>query len=116
MTERLPKRGEVWIANFSPTVGREQAGTRMCVIVSVDRFNRSPAELVFACPTTTRERNIPTHVRISPPEGGLKEVSFVKCEDLRSISKERLHKRLGVVSPNTLGEIEIRVRLIMGLR
>lgn len=115
MTEPAPRRGEVWIANFSPTVGREQAGTRMCVIISVDRFNRSPAELVLVCPTTTKARGIPTHVRITPPEGGLREVSFVKCEDLRSISKERLHKRLGAVTPATINEIEARVRLILGL-
>ena len=115
MTEPAPERGEVWIANFSPTIGREQSGTRMCVVLSVDRFYRSAAELVLVCPTTTRERRIPTHVRVTPPEGGLREVSFVKCEDLRSISKERLHKRLGSVAPATLHAIEARVRLILGL-
>lgn len=87
----------------------------MCVVVSVDRFNRSPAELTLVCPTTTKERRIPTHVRVAPPEGGLREVSFVKCEDLRSISKEQLQKRLGAVTPATLREIETRVRLILGL-
>jgi mRNA interferase MazF len=116
MTDAVqPRRGDVWIANFSPTVGREQAGVRMCVVLSVDRFNRSPAELVLVCPTTTRERKIPTHVRVTPPEGGLREMSFVKCEDLRSVSKERLQKRLGTVSPETMREIETRVRLILGL-
>ena len=114
-SHEFPRCGEVWIANFSPTIGREQSGVRMCVIVSVDRFNKSPAELVFACPTTTTKREIPTHVEILPPEGGLPKISYVKCEDLKSISKIRLQKRLGVVSDTTLNKIRERIKFLMGL-
>jgi mRNA interferase MazF len=43
-------RGEVWDVNFDPTVGREQAGIRSALVVSVDLFNEGPAELVVAIP------------------------------------------------------------------
>ena len=42
-----PSRGEVWQVQFSPTRGREQEGSRPAMIVSVDKFNHGPAELVI---------------------------------------------------------------------
>ena len=53
--------------------------------------------------------------RVKPPEGGLKNESFIKCEDIRSMSSDRLIKRLGVVSRQTIAETEGRVRIILGL-
>lgn len=110
-----PKKGEVWLADFSPTIGREQSSLRPSVLVSVDRFNASYAELVFVCPSTTKDKKIPTQVRVVPPEGGFAQISFVKCEDLRSISKLRLIKRVGKVSSQTLQAIENRIRLLLGI-
>ncbi|MGI6550416.1 MAG: type II toxin-antitoxin system PemK/MazF family toxin [Syntrophomonadales bacterium] len=52
---------------------------------------------------------------ISPSEGGVKETSFIKCEDIRSISTERLVSKLGAVSPNILAAAEDRVRILLGL-
>jgi mRNA interferase MazF len=95
--------------------GREQAGTRPVVIVSVDGFNQSSAELVIAVPLTSRQRRVRTHVEILPPEGGLTVASYIKCEDVRSISPERLIRRMGNVSPATLSEIELRLRFLLGL-
>lgn len=66
-----PSRGEVWTANFSPTIGREQAGLRPCLIVSADGLNHSRAEIVIVAPITSKAKNIPSHVEITAPEGGL---------------------------------------------
>lgn len=82
-----PSRGEIWTVNLDPTKGREQAGNRPALVVSVDQFNHGAAELVIVCPITSKDKNIPTHIRINPPEANLTLVSFVKCEDVRSISK-----------------------------
>lgn len=108
-------RGEIWLVNLSPTAGREQAGTRPALVVSVDLFNHSAAELVVAIPITSREKGIPLHVEITPPEGGLSLKSYAKCEDVRSISTSRLTKRLGRVSTKTVDEIEDRLRILLGL-
>jgi len=83
--------------------------------VSVDLFNSGPAGLVVLAPLTTREKGIPFHVEIRPPEGGLKKRSFIKCEDVRSVAKERLSERLGTVSPGTLSEVEDRLRILLDL-
>ena len=110
-----PSRGEVWQADLSPTKGHETRGTRPCLIVSVDPFNHGPAGLVVVLPITTRDKGIPLHVAVDPPEGGLTRRSFVKCEEPRSISKDRLTKRTGELAPPTLEEVGDRLRILLGL-
>ncbi len=108
-------RGEIWFVDLDPTKGREQAGRRPCLIVSDDGLNRSPADLVIAIPITSKEKGIPSHVEINPPEGGLQIRSFIKCEDIRSISTGRLVKVLGAVKISTLDQVEQRLRLLLNL-
>lgn len=111
-----PRRGEVWLVDLSPTRGHEQAGRRPALVVSADAFNAGRAGLVFVVPFTTRARGIPTHVEVRPPAGGLREVSWARCEDLRSVSTERLVARpLGTVPPEVLGEVGERVLLLLDL-
>ncbi|HLJ57953.1 MAG TPA: type II toxin-antitoxin system PemK/MazF family toxin, partial [Chthonomonadaceae bacterium] len=110
-----PQRGDVWMLNFDPTVGHEQGGTRPAVVVSDDTFNLGPAGLVIVLPVTSRSKRIRTHVEVVPPEGGLTLTSYIKCEDIRSVSKQRLVDRLGSVSPLTLAEAEDRLRILIGL-
>ncbi len=81
-----PDRGDIWLVDLNPTLGREQRGVRPCLVVSTDLFNHGLAELIIALPITSKDKRIPSHVAIAPPEGGLKVRSFVKCEDIRSIS------------------------------
>ena len=110
-----PGRGEIWLVDLNPARGHEQSGRRPALVISVDLFNSGPAELVVVLPITTKDKKIPLHVKINPPEGGVKETSFVKCEDIRSVSTERLLARLGEVSRDTLLEVEDRVRILLGL-
>jgi len=110
-----PSRGQVWKVDLSPTVGHEQTGTRPALVVSVDAFNQGPRDLAVVLPITSQAKGIPFHVRIEPPEGGLSMRSFVKCEDIRSISKLRLKTRLGAVLPQTMAEVEDRLRILLSL-
>lgn len=103
------------MAELNPTRGREQRGHRPVLVISEDIFNQGPAELVIIIPLTSTDRKIPSHVPVIPPEGGLKNTSFILCEAVRSISKERLGRRLGSVSLVTLFKVEDRLRILMGL-
>ena len=85
------------------------------MVVSVDLFNSGPAELIAVLPVTTQARGIPFHVEIQPPEGGVTRTSFVKCEDVRSISKERLIRCFGLVSDQTIDAVEDRLRILLDL-
>lgn len=109
-----PSRGDVWLATLDPTVGREQAGTRPVLIVSSNILNHGPTDLLFVVPLTTRERRIRFHVEVRPPEGGIRERSFAKCEDVRSVSRERLLAGpWGTVSLRTLRQVEERLRALL---
>ncbi len=110
-----PLRGEIWLVTLDPTIGREQAGTRPALIASDDLFNQSHAELIIVLPITSKDKGIRSHVPVSPPEGGVAVASFIKCEDVRSISIKRLGKRLGKVTANTLNEVENRLRILLSL-
>ncbi|MCI0343661.1 MAG: type II toxin-antitoxin system PemK/MazF family toxin [Planctomycetales bacterium] len=112
---RAPVRGEVWLADLDPTRGREQAGRRPVLVLSVDRFNAGPAGLIIAIPLTSRLRGWTGHVPIVPPEGGLRVPSAAMCEALRSLDRSRLGVAWGTVTPRTLARVEDAVRIILGL-
>ena len=101
--------------DLNPTRGHEQAGLRPALVLSADVFNHGPAGLVVVIPLTTRARDIPLHVPVAPPEGGLREPSFIRCEDIRSVSRERLTQRWGAVAQGTLAEVEDRLRVLLDL-
>jgi mRNA interferase MazF len=110
-----PSRGEVWLVDLNPMRGHEQAGKRPGLVVSVDPFNHGPAGLVVVLPITTKAKHVPFHVEMRPPEGGLKSMSYIKCEEVRSVAKERLTRRLGAISTVTQAAVDDRVRILLGL-
>jgi mRNA interferase MazF len=113
---RAIRRGEVWLADLEPTRGREQSGQRPILIVSPDPINQGPGDLVLAVPFTTRRRGIPTHVEVHPPDGGLRDISFAMCEQIRSLATERLGPQpFGSISPAVLRSVENRLRLLLVL-
>ena len=96
-------------------LGREQGRRLPCLVISVDALNHGPADVIIVLPMTTRDRGIPIHVAVDPPEGGLRQRSFIKCEDIRSVSIERFINRWGAVASRTLTETEDRLRIILAL-
>jgi mRNA interferase MazF len=103
------------MVDFNPTVGHEQSGRRPALVLSVDELNQSPAELVIVLPLTSRAMGIRSHVQTQKGEGGLTEVSYIKCEDVRSISTQRLGRRLGIVTDRTMDAVEDVIRILLGL-
>lgn len=109
------KRGEVYVGDPDPAIGHEQGGRRPFLVVSVNPMNNSPAELAIAVPLTTTDRQSKLHVRVEPPEGGLQRVSYALPEMVRSISTQRLRRRQGRVSPDTVEAVANRIGLLIGL-
>lgn len=98
-------RGDVYLADLAPVRGREQDGRRPVVLVSQDKFNALPLGLVVVLPITSKARPNFPRVKVAPPEGGLTLESWIICEQPRTISTERLVKRMGTVSPATLAAV-----------
>ena len=110
-----PARGEIWMVDLDPVRGHEQAEKRPALVISDDIFNQGPADLVVVLPITSKAKSIPFHVAVDPPEVGVKISSFIKCEDVRSVSKARLTSRWGMVSAGTLVAVEDRLRILLSL-
>lgn len=110
-----PARGEVWLADLNPTRGHEQAGRRPVLVVSEDIFNRGPAGLAIVLPMTSIVRDVPSHVPISPPQGGVRSRTAILYEAVRSVSVERLTVRWGAVDRLTMAAVEDRLRILMRL-
>lgn len=112
MTTTAARQREVWFTDLDPARGREQAGRRPSVVLSVDELGTGPSGLVIVVPLTRTDRRSPLHVPIEPPEGGLRARSVALPEMVRSVAQERLVERWGSVRPETLREIARRVHVL----
>ena len=107
-------RGDIWLVDFGDPIGIEQAGRRPAVVVSADRLNQSRAGVVIVVPCTTRRRGLPSHVELDPQTSGLDEVTYAKCEDVKSISEKRLITRLGDTDEVALFDISRALGFLLG--
>jgi mRNA interferase MazF len=106
------RQGEVWFVDLDPTAGREQAGRRPALVISVDQIGTGASDLAIVVPITRTSRPNPLYVPIQPPEGGVRDESFAMPEMVRSISRHRLVERWGTVSRQTLTTVIDRVWLL----
>jgi len=94
------KRFEVYVVNLDPTVGREIRKARPCLVVSPDEMNRHIATLIVA-PMTTKGRPYPSRVpcRFQGKNGR------IVLDQLRSVDRVRLTRRLGRIDPRTANAV-----------
>lgn len=112
------RRGEVYFVDLDPVRGREQAGRRPVLVLSVDAINRLP--LVVTVVVGTKGENIakdyPSNVRVSASESGLPLETVFLCFQLRSIDPKRFpDKPAGRISGKILENVENAVRRCIGL-
>lgn len=112
---RVPARGDIWLVDLGLTEGHEQAGKRPAVVISANGFNQSPAGLVTVLPMTSVNKGITWHVEVAPPEGNLRKVSYVMCDQVRSVSVGRLVARWGEIGTATLAQISGAVQILLDL-
>ena len=111
-----PRRGEVYLVSLDPTVGAEIKKTRPAVVVQNDPANRrSPLTIVAAITSQFEEPLYPTEVLVRASEGGLTVDSVVLLNQIRSVDKGRLVRRLGVLKPETMKEVDRALLLSLGL-
>lgn len=94
------KRFDVYLVNLDPTVGSEIKKTRPCLVVSPDEMNRFIRTVIVA-PMTTKGAQYPTRV---PCKFQGKQGQVV-LDQIRTVDKARLVKRLGKLGPQTSAEV-----------
>jgi mRNA interferase MazF len=106
----------MYLVNFDPTVGAEIQKTRPALIVQNDIANRhSPITIVAAVTSQFDEPLYPTEVLIRSPEGGLTVDSVVLLNQLRSVDKRRLVRRLGALTPTTMEQVTRALQISLGM-
>lgn len=97
---RAPSRGEVYLVELDPTRGREIRKTRPCLVVSPDELNHYLRTAIVAPMTTAGQ---PYPFRIACTFRGKR--GHVVLDQLRTVDRSRLRKRMGVLAPPTLNEV-----------
>ena len=111
-------RGDVWFFDPDPTRGREQRKPRPCLILSVDKYNNGPAGLLIVVPLTSKKKLIPCHIEVKL--SGHRLPSYIMCDQIRCISKERLtiknHKnaKIACIEERVLLDIERSLKILLG--
>lgn len=113
---KLPTRGEIYLVNFDPTIGSEIKKTRPALIIQNDIANEhSPVIIVAAITSKFDDMLYPTEVMIAGGEGGLKQDSIVLLNQIRSIDKRRLTKKMGRAKDLTLKKVDFALKISLGL-
>lgn len=112
----MPKRGEIYVVNFDPTIGFEIKKTRPALILQNDIGNRySDTTIVAAITSSVGERLYPTEVLLEAMKTGLKNDSVVLLNQVRSIDKMRLIKRVGKVDQEDMEKVDRALEISLGL-
>ncbi len=114
------RRGDIWLADFEPSVGSEASKIRPAIIVSNDGSNARAARLargiVTLVPLTTATQNVyPFQVLLPAAETHLPHDSKAQAEQVRSLDATRLVRRLGTAPRHLMAAIDDALRLHLQL-
>jgi mRNA interferase MazF len=111
-----PRRGEVYLVDFDPSRGAEIQKTRPALVIQNDIGNQHSPLTIVAAVTSSVPFRIPAFkILIDAPEGGLAVDSVVLLNQIRTVDRSRLGRRLGKLSSRTMARIDEALRISLGL-
>lgn len=111
----MVRRGDIYWVDFGVPRGSEQGGRRPALIVQNDIGNANSATTIIAAITSQHGVSYPFHVEISAQESGLPQDGTVLLEQLRTINKDRLTRRVGSLSSAKMKEVDKALQISLGL-
>jgi mRNA interferase MazF len=110
------RRGDIYLVSFDPTIGAGIKKTRQALVIQNDIGNRhSPITIVAAITSKFDEPPYPTEVLMEPAESGLLLRSVVVLNQIRSVDRQRLGKRVGHAGPETMDRVDQAIQISLGL-
>jgi mRNA interferase MazF len=108
-------KGDIVFVNLEPIIGSETGKIRPCLIVQNNINNEySPTTIIIVITGRDRfKKKYPTHVWINKDEGGLTKDSVIQCEQIRTIDKRRITRKLGSVNSNCLQKVEEAIKITL---
>ena len=110
--------GDIFMLDWSPGRGSEQIGMRPALIVQNNALNSNPRYPNAIVVTVSKHgRPVPTHVEIPQnAENGLWEpLSYAKCEQLFTVDKVRLQRKVGKITTEQLAVVSRALKRVLGL-
>jgi len=115
--EPVVKRGEVYWADLGKRRGSEQEGRRPVLIIQNDLGNKySPTTIVATLTGELDKKTEKLHVRVSPVTSGLPREGMVLTEQVVTIDKERLEKKIGKLSDDEMRKVDLALHRGLALR
>jgi mRNA interferase MazF len=111
-----PRRGNIYLVSFDPTIGAEIQKTRPALVIQNDIGNQySPATIVAAITSKFDLPPYPTEMVMEPEESGLNRRSAVVLNQIRTVDRRRLIKRIGKASPEVMRLVDRAIQVSLGL-
>ena len=110
------KRGDIYYADLSPVVGSEQGGVRPVLIVQNDTGNRhSPTVIAAAITSQMGKAKLPTHIELQAMRYGLPKESVILLEQVRTLDKQRLGARIGMLPAPIMAQVNRALFMSLGM-
>ncbi len=110
------KRGEIVLANLEPVKGSEQGGIRPALIVQNDISNEySPTTIIAPITSKRQMKTFVTNVPILAKESKLKKDSIILLNQIRTIDKSRIKKRISSLNPYLMFIVDLAIKISLGL-
>ena len=110
------KRGDIVLAGLEPVKGSEQGGVRPVLVIQNDEGNKFSPTTIIA-PITSKEfsKEFPTNVAISKEESKLNNDSTVLLNQIRTIDKSRVIKKISSLNLYTMNKVDLAIKISLGL-
>jgi len=110
------KRGDIFLANLEPVIGREQGGIRPILIIQNEISNRnSPVTIISAITSRIYNKEFPTNVFLSTKDSGLDKDSTILLNQIRTIDKSRIIKKTGSLDLELMRKVDLAIKVSLGL-
>ena len=109
-------RNDVLLANLEPVVGSEQGKIRPVLVIQNDILNyNSPTTIVAPITSKLYSEEYPNNVSVSAGEGGLRVNSTILLNQIKTISKKRIIKKIGALDNELMRKVDFAIKVSLGL-
>ena len=109
-------RGDIFLANLEPVKEHEQGGIRPVLIIQNNISNKySPVVIIAAITSKYIEKEYPTNVFIPKQESKLNKDSKILLNQIRTIDKQRLIKKIGSIDIFTMNKVDMALKISLSI-
>jgi|SRR3989344_106201 len=110
------KRGHIVLVNLDPVVGSEQGKIRPALIIQNDVSNEySPTTIIAPITSKIYSKEFPTNVQITPKDSGLEKESTILLNQVRTIDKSRISKKLSSLNEQVMKRVNMAIKASFGM-